>query len=185
MEQGKVGALFSADWSPRPAGNGWASGPGLAPRAVSLKGWQRITHGIHLGSTLIHPMFASFASGAHSISHWGVLPPGSRHSSRYALCQGALFGKMSRLSTFKTTFGRANSLQGSPHSQIHTLRKALRDPMGEGIYVTAKSHEIIKSLVFSLASKNSLTGRIGILIGQLFYKLAIIFLRAQDLFSSF
>ena len=50
--------------------------------------------------------------------------------------------------------------------------------MGEGIYVTAKSHEI-KSLIFSLALKNSLTGRIGILIVlQLFYKLAIIFLRA-------
>ena len=51
--------------------------------------------------------------------------------------------------------------------------------MGEGIYVTAKSHEIIKSLIFSLASKNSITGRIGMLIGQLFYKLAIIFLRAK------
>ena len=51
--------------------------------------------------------------------------------------------------------------------------------MGEGIYITTKSNEIIKSLIFSLASQNNLTGRIGILIVlQLFYKLAIIFLRA-------
>jgi hypothetical protein len=51
--------------------------------------------------------------------------------------------------------------------------------MGEGIYITEKYHEVTKSLIFSLALKNSLTGRIGILIVlQLFYKLAIIFLRA-------
>ena len=57
--------------------------------------------------------------------------------------------------------------------------------MGEGIYITTKSYEIINSIIFSLTSKNSLTGRIGILIGQLFYKLVINFLRAQDLFCSF
>ena len=139
----------------------------LASKAISLKGWQTVAHDICLGSTLIHPMFASFAPGVHSIRHWGCCPREMRHSSRYTLCQGVLFGKMSRLSTFKTTVGRANSLQGSPHSQILTLRKAVQDPMCEGIYVTTKSHEIIKSLIFSLASKNSLTGRIGILIGQL------------------
>ena len=152
MEQPQAETLLSAGWSPRLAGNGWVSGP-RAGHSSHFPEWEC------LGSTLIRPMFASFSPGAHSIRHWGCCPQGSRHSSRYALCQGALFGKMSRLSTFKTTFGRANSLQGSPHSQIHTLRKALRDPMGEGIYVTSKSHEIIKSLIFSLASKKSLTGR--------------------------
>ena len=57
--------------------------------------------------------------------------------------------------------------------------------MGEGIYITEKYHEVTKSLIFSLASKNSSTDRIRILKGQQFYKLVIIFLRAQELFSCF
>jgi hypothetical protein len=50
--------------------------PGLAPLTITLKGWQRMAHGICLGSTLIRPMFSSFVPGAHSIRHWGVGPRG-------------------------------------------------------------------------------------------------------------
>ena len=114
MEQPESESL-SAGWSPGRQEMDGSWGPELDPQAISLKGWQRMAHDICLGLTLISQCLPILYIGHTVLGIGGVAPGG----------QGALFGKMSRLSTFKTTFGRANSLQGSPHSQIHTLRKAV------------------------------------------------------------
>ena len=81
---------------------------------------------------------------------------------------------MPRLATFKTAFLWASLLKSHTNSHdrlkccTHRKVDCLRHLMGKGIHITAEASHFIKVFVPNFTMQDSFTGRISILISQLF-----------------